>query len=264
MSLQKTEAVVLKSIKQGETSKILTLYTRKFGKIKVIAKGARGLRSRYGGTLEPANYIAIVFYEKETRDLQFLSQADIIETYAKQKYTLEKSTLAMAACELVDRLEIGMTPNPHLFKIFLEALRGIHREPTQPMNVLRAFQIRIFDALGVKPNFHTCLQCKHARSGDVLFDIPRGGFLCQQCARLRPAGAPLSQSQLADFRDLQTAPIASLNGVLASATAQQQADHFLLSYFKFHVEGFRELNALKFLRKISHFPSAELGKKSEK
>ncbi len=253
MSLQKTEAVVLKSIKQGETSKILTLYTRKFGKIKVIAKGARGLKSRFGGTLEPANYIAIVYYEKENRELQFLSQADIIETFSKKKQPLEKSSLAMAACELVDHLEIGAHPNPHLFKLFLETLRGVDHA-VHPMNVFRAFQIRIFDALGVKPNFQTCLHCRQLRVGvgEAIFDIPHGGFYCQRCAHLRPAGMVLSKSVIADFRNLQTAPLSSLNGVLASPADEQQADQFLLAYFNYHVEGFRELNSLKFLRKVSH------------
>jgi DNA repair protein RecO (recombination protein O) len=249
MSLQKTEAIVLKSLKQGETSKILTLYTRKFGKIKVIAKGARGLKSRFGGTLEPANYIAIVYYEKENRELQFLSQADIIETFSKKKQPLEKSSLAMAACELVNRLEIGVHPNPHLFKLFLETLRGVH-QAAHPMNVFRAFQIRIFDTLGVKPNFQNCLQCKQPRAGDVIFDIPRGGFYCANCGQRRPPGMILSQSLIADFRNLQTAAIDSLNGVLASPGDQQQADHFLLAYFNYHIEGFRELNSLKFLRKV--------------
>ncbi len=77
MSLQKTQAVVLKTQRLGETSKILTLYSQKFGKIKVVAKGARGLKSRFYGTLEPLNHISIVYYFKETRELQLLSQADI-------------------------------------------------------------------------------------------------------------------------------------------------------------------------------------------
>ena len=259
MSLQKTEAIVLRSIKLGETSKILTLYARKFGKIKVVAKGARGLKSRFGGTLEPANYIALVFYEKETRDLQLLSQAEIIETFAKKKQSLEKSALSMAACELIDRLEIGMTPNPHLFKFFLETLRSIHHAPAHPMNVFRAFQIGIFDSLGVKPDFQTCLHCKQPRDGEAVFDIPRGGFYCQVCAHLRPAGMVLSKALMADFRNMQTTPIASLAGVPASPFEQQRADQFLLSYFNYHVEGFRELNSLKFLRKVSKSSDEKLG-----
>ncbi len=251
MSLQKTEAIVLKSMKYGETSKILTLYSRKFGKIKVIAKGARGLKSRFAGALEPSNYIAIVYYEKENRDLQFLSQADIIETFAKKRQTLEKSSLAMAACELVDRLEIGMTPNPRLFKYLLETLRSLHTATTHPMNCFRAFQIHIFEIVGVKPNFKTCLHCKQPRDGEASFDIPRGGFYCDGCTQTRHAGMFLPKTVLSILRQLQLSPIASLNGQLELPADQQLMDNFLLAYFKYHVDGFRELNSLKFLRQIA-------------
>lgn len=255
MSLQKTEAIVLKSIKYGETSKILTLYSRKFGKIKVIAKGARGMKSRYGGTLEPANHIAIVFYEKENRDLQFLSQADIIETFAKKKQTLEKSSLAMAACELVDRLEIGMTPNPRLFKYLLETLRNLHAATGHPMNCFRAFQIHIFEIVGVKPNLKTCIHCKQPCDGEASFDIPRGGFYCERCTQMRHSGMFLPKSVMDILRQLQLSPIVSLNGQLELPADQQLVDNFLLAYFRYHVEGFRELNSLKFLRQVSR-PSA--------
>ena len=91
MPLCKTEVIVLKSINYGETSKILTLYSRTSGKISVIAKGARNIKSRFGGTLEPINYLAIVFYEKESRNIQYLSQVDIIEYFPQIKKDLEKT-----------------------------------------------------------------------------------------------------------------------------------------------------------------------------
>ena len=94
MSLQKSEAIILKTQRLGETSKILTLYSRKFGKMKVVAKGSRGLKSRFFGTLEPLNHIAIVYYFKETRELQLLSQADIIHAFVNLKDNLEKYSLA--------------------------------------------------------------------------------------------------------------------------------------------------------------------------
>ena len=81
MALIKTEAVVLRTRKQGETSKILSLYTKNFGKISVIAKGARSIKSKYLGALETLNYISIIIYRKEQRSLQYLREADIIHSF---------------------------------------------------------------------------------------------------------------------------------------------------------------------------------------
>ena len=61
-----TDAIVLRSMKYGETSKIVTLYSKKFGKIKVIAKGARSAKSKFGASLEPMMHSSVIFYKKGT------------------------------------------------------------------------------------------------------------------------------------------------------------------------------------------------------
>ncbi len=250
MSLQKTEAIVLRSQKQGETSKILTLYTRAFGKIKLIAKGARSIKSRFGGCLELLSYISIVFYRKENRELQFLSQAEIIETFPRIFQDLDKTALAMAACELVNQLEVGEAPHPALFRLLLETLRGINKAGDKPINTLRAFQVRILNILGLKANFSACLKCGNPNSGVVIFDITRGGYICGNCRKAKAPGMVLEPEVLSALRAFQQASLSNLNGYLSSKKAEQQVDDFLLTYMRYHVEGFRELKALKFLKKI--------------
>ncbi|MFQ5863771.1 MAG: DNA repair protein RecO [bacterium] len=250
MPLQKTEAIVLKSQKQGETSKIVTLYTRAFGKITMIAKGARSMKSRFGASLEPLSYVSIVFYKKENRELQFLSQAEIIESFPKILKNLEKTTLAMAACELVNRLEIGVTPNPTLFRLILQTLRGLNQARETPMNCFRAFQVRILDIFGLRPNLSGCLKCSDRNLGEVIFDITHGGYICRNCWQYEVTGMILNQESLGALRAFQHTTLSDLNGYLSSNLAQQQVDDFLLAYMNYHVDGFGELKALKFFRKI--------------
>ena len=249
MPLKKTEAIVLKSLRQGETSKILTLYTRAFGKLTVIAKGARSVRSKFGGSLEPVNYISIVFYEKETREIQLLSQADIIEFFAGIKRSVEKTALAMAVCELVNNLEIGIEPNPSLFKLHLEALRAINQNEN-PMNTLRAFQVKLLNILGIRPDLTTCMKCKSQKQGTVTFDITLASFICEACSPNQAAGMILSADSFHALRSFQRDSLASLNGLLTSAISYQQVDGFIAAYLKYHVEGLRDLKAIKFLKKL--------------
>jgi len=249
MPLKKTEAIVLKSQRQGETSKILTLYTRAFGKLTVIAKGARSMKSKFGGSLEPFNYISIVFYEKETREIQLLSQADIIEFFAGIKLSVEKTALAMAVCELVNNLESGIEPNPILFKLHLEALKAINQNDNS-MNVWRAFQVKLLNILGIRPDFTTCSKCKNQKQGAVAFDITQGSFICEACGHVHAAGMILSADSFQVLRSFQRDSLASLNGLLTSEISCQQVDGFIAAYLKYHVEGLRDLKAVKFLRKL--------------
>ncbi len=252
MPLQKTEAIILKSQKLGETSKILTFYTLAFGKIKTVAKGARSSKSRFGGSLEPLNYVSLVFYEKENRDLQTLSQADIIESFLKTRTNLEKTALAMACCELLDRIEVGVTPSPQLFRLLLQTLRGINQGLGQPANFFRAYQIHLFEIMGIQPNLSRCLKCGLEKQEDVCFDLSHGGFYCYACRQIAAPGLLLSHETLNALRTLQTAPVEKMNGQLESRSSQQQLDHFLNVYLKYHVEGIRNLNALKVLRNMKN------------
>lgn len=250
MPLKKTAAIILKSQKLGETSKILTFYTRAFGKIKTVAKGARSSKSRFGGSLEPLNYVSLVFYEKENRDLQTLSQADIIEPFLKIRTDLEKTTLALACCELLDRIEVGVAPSPPLFKLLLQTLRGMNQGVGQPADFFRAYQVQLFEIMGIQPNLSQCLKCGLEKHGKVSFDLSHGGFYCDACQPVAAQGLLLSHETLKALRTLQTTPVEKMNGQLESRSSWQQLDAFLNAYLKYHVEGIRDLNALKVLRKI--------------
>ena len=96
-SIVKTEAVVLKSMKYRETSKIITFYTRDFGKVKAIAKGARQPKNKFGSSLEPMSYVLVVLYRKEHRDLQLISQCDLIKTFRHLSEDLDKMAVCMSA-----------------------------------------------------------------------------------------------------------------------------------------------------------------------
>ena len=51
----KTEGIILKRINFGEADRILTSYTKHFGKISLLAKGVRKITSRKGGNIELFN-----------------------------------------------------------------------------------------------------------------------------------------------------------------------------------------------------------------
>lgn len=250
MALKKTDAIVLRSIKQGETSKILTLYTRSFGKIKVIAKGARSARSRYGGTLEPPNCISIVYYEKETRDLQFLSQADLIEPFHAIKKDLTRTGLALAVCELVGNVTPDHEANPVLFKLQLTALRSIG-ENRNALNVFRGFEVRLFENLGFRPDFSACLQCGRQEASHGRFSLEQGGYRCPDCGDLSIQSMNLSNDAITGLRRLQMTPSANLDALVFTETVQAEIDKFLDGYLKYHVEGSRDLKSIEFLRKIT-------------
>ncbi len=95
MPLLKTPAIVLKSRKWGDADRIVTFFTLKHGKVRGVARGARRMKSRFGGTLEPFVYCDLVLYEKPGDTLYRVSQTDVRQAFHPLRNSLE--TIAGAA-----------------------------------------------------------------------------------------------------------------------------------------------------------------------
>src|SRR3989304_285501 len=141
--LTKTDAVVLKSMKFRDTSKIVTFYTRRYGKLKGVAEGARETKSKFGASLEPMTLLSLVLYKKEHRDLQLISQADILHRHKSIHSDFDRMPVALSVIELLNRLTHEEEENALLYALVLETLDAIDRAPRNAVNVLFAFELRV-------------------------------------------------------------------------------------------------------------------------
>src|SRR6185503_15822110 len=152
MALLTTEGIVLKTQALGDTSRIVTLYTRDHGLRKVVAKGARKSPSRFGYALEPLSRSRFVLYLKPDRDLHLLSQAEVLDPLGSRLADLTRLAHAQAALEIVDRLVWGEEPHPELFELLCQTLAGCGRAPLPSLPaVTLAFQLQLAGLLGYRP-----------------------------------------------------------------------------------------------------------------
>ncbi len=257
MAIYKTEAIVLKSRKQGETSKIVTVFSRLFGKQSLMAKGSRNIKSKYLGVLEPLNYIRVIIYRKETRELQYISQAEIIEHFPSIHEQLGKIALAAIPCEIIDKTENPEHANPRLFQLLLDTLRALEKADTGLRNIIRAFQLRFIDLSGFHPDFSHCSLCeKEEIDGFIYFMLDKGAYACQQCDQVSEAAFQLSGKALEYLRWLQTAPLWAAHRAKMSARIGKEIDNFLLTFMRYHIDN------LKYLKSIDHLDKLQAGLQS--
>src|SRR5262245_47787076 len=81
MPVRESEAIVLRSFPLGEGDRLVSFFSRTYGRLRGVASGARRPKSRFGGTLEPLTYLRIWYYERENRDLVRISQTELIESF---------------------------------------------------------------------------------------------------------------------------------------------------------------------------------------
>lgn len=147
-----TEAVVLSSIKYGDTSKIFTCYTKDFGKINLIAKGSRQTKSKVGSALEPLSHSFLSFYKKPTKDLYLLSKVELIKNYKLIFTELEKIAVGLAILESIKKTQEVNIPNQKLFDMVLFLLDKLNTKNVNYNAVLIYYHIKLAEMIGISLN----------------------------------------------------------------------------------------------------------------
>ncbi len=190
MSLVTTPAVVLRTYRYSETSKIVRLATRDLGVQSAIAKGVLRPKSRFGAGLELLSEGAAQLYHRDNRDLQTLAAFDVERMRRELAGDLDRFAAAMALAELMVQMA-PPAPLPALFDEFTGALDMLVAIPGE---MLHAAGIRavwcLLGVLGFEPSLRRCVRDDAAVGEDgapVAFSTAEGGVLCEPCLRAQPA-----------------------------------------------------------------------------
>lgn len=220
MPILKSEGIVLRRIKYGETSLIATLYTKDSGKISLIAKGARKPKSKFVGSLEPATHSSVIYYQKDSREVQVLSEIEIINANIRIGENLRKSSVAMAIVGLVDSVMSGTESNKELYELLAGTLSALN-DTDYDVALLWYFEINLLRLLGF--------------SIDV--NNPEG----------LSSGEKLKGETLKVFESVEKANLPDIGIKGFTRGTFRKLNRFFSRYLEFHVEGSNKTKALKFV-----------------
>jgi len=255
LAISKTEAVVTKSLRLGETSKIVWLYTKDFGRVKVVAKGARSTKSKFGSSLELFTHSSVVFYRKDRRDLQLLSQSDSLRHFPALEKDVARFAFASACIELLETMISGEEPNPPLFQLLLDVLDCLEKCPREGLRIVFwAFELKAAELLGYRPELSRCSRCaKEADAELVRFAPLKGGLICRSCASREQDSFQITPEAKSLVRRLQAAPLcdkASLEAAGLPARLEAEIDKIIEVFLQFHVDRLPGLKSLKLLKSL--------------
>jgi len=241
-----TDAIVLRTMKYRESSRIAVLYTRDLGKVSVMAKGARDGKSRLGGALQPMNIVSAVMYVRESRDLQLLTQCDVLRPMHALAAALEKMGPAMAALELTEAVSPPAEPSGEMFDLLAGTLGAVSDATKQPGNALYYFELHLLGLIGFRPMLSRCAACGRAAEGQGTGELHMspGGILCRECSRRGSALEAVSPAALAALRMLQeSADPAAPTRMVLDAPLRGEIARLLRRLLQTHVEGLRTLRS---------------------
>ena len=150
--LVNTSAIVLKSFSYGESSLIARCFSEKNGKISLIIKGAKRIKSPKAPYFQPLSYIDIIYNHKLNRDLQVLSKVNFRQHWSKILDDLYRVSLAISILELTDKTVTENDPNPSLFLILKEVLKAYNNTLIDPKILFWFYECALLNNLGFQPN----------------------------------------------------------------------------------------------------------------
>jgi DNA repair protein RecO (recombination protein O) len=176
----KTEAVVLRSIRYGEADRILHLYSRDHGRIGAIAKGARRVKSRLGGRLEPLARVNLILRQGRG-DLCTVTGVDTVDAHPGLRESWAALQRATQACDAVLRLLDSAEPNEPAYNLLCRELRLLDGDPHAATRAhALSFRLKLLLAAGFAPELTACASCGE-REHLSAFSASAGGVVCPGC-----------------------------------------------------------------------------------
>jgi len=196
MPIYNDQAILLRRYDLAESDRIVSFFGRRYGKVRVVAKGSKKLKSRFAGRLEPFHKVDISFFGKENTSLFKLSSVDFSKTNTELASDINKIFRATYLTEMVEAGLRDGDPNPKAFEVVTKALDWFDRQKTGRDFewMTRFFDIQFLSALGYRPTLDSCTICRREWSGEnePLFDASAGGLLCGKCGKGKPSANPLT------------------------------------------------------------------------
>lgn len=252
--LVSTDAIVLKSIKFKETSRIVTVYSEQCGKVSVLAKGARSNKSKFGAALQPLSLSHLVLYKKENRDLQLLSQADLVTEFREIVGKPHKTALGFIMIEYVNAIVEGEEQQPKMYGLLRTALQALDAAQINEGNVLLRFIMDMSAAEGFGIDFDSCLACRRPladidESHNALrFNTTDGGFYCPRCSG---TGIEIQRDLFRGLYWLDTADWEALDRLALKQHEFQRASRILHMHVASHHPDMRQIRSYALLDAFS-------------
>jgi DNA repair protein RecO (recombination protein O) len=247
----RAEVVVLRHTDWGEADRLLVLYSREAGKLRAVAKGARKLRSRKAGHLEPFTRVKLML--ARGRDFWIVTQAETVDAYLPLREDLMRTGYAAYVIELLDRFTYEEGENRALYQLLTDTLERISMLPDSFVAV-RYYEIRLLDLLGFRPELSHCVRCQaEIKPENQYFDALHGGVVCPRCIERTPTARPVSMNVLKHLRHFQRSSFRDALRADPPPVVRSELEAVLGYYLTYLLE--RKLNTSAFIRAVRRDPA---------
>ena len=236
-----TQAIVLNNKKFSDSSLICNIYSEEYGKLSIIAKGARTIKNPSGAILEPLNHIDLVYYYKPKRNIQLFKEATIINKYYNIANNYNKILHSIIISDIINYVSYEQSPCNIIFRLINSSLKFINQsKENMVMYYYVFFKLQLLIYLGYQPLLNQCVRCNQ-KINSGLFDNQLGQLACTQCSK---GHTKLSQEALETLSKLSNIHIKKLaKELIISTEILLEIKKYLFKFILYHIPELKKSKA---------------------
>lgn len=238
--IEKTRAIVLHQIRYTDSGVIVQMFTREYGRLSFLIKGARNRKAgKHTVLFQPLFILDLELYYKSARELQTLKEFSAAYTSAGILNDIRKSTVSLFLGEVLNTILREESPHYELFDYLEQSVMFFDRSPDNYAN----FHIALLSGLTSFLGFEPGRKDSHEKR---FFDFSDGSFV-----KIPPLNGQCANEEVSDILALffdasyDTISDISLNGKLRDEVLDA-----LLRFYSFHLPGVKKIKSLSVLKEV--------------
>lgn len=243
----KTEGIVLKSIRYKDTSKILTIYTKEYGKIAVMASGAYRAKSKLISTTQAFSHSEYHF--NKGRGFLYLNQADLINSFYSIRERMERVIYGYYMLELVEKSLPEELENEKIFLLLEKGLKVLSKLNGEYLKFMIAYELKFISFLGYKPNLERCISCNSTNFNNIKFSINQGGIICSNCFNIDYLAPHLSSEAYETMCKLLYVPLEKTSEIVSSKESIVKLHDMIVRYILRNIDR-KNFNSLALMEEL--------------
>ena len=204
MSLEKADVIVIRLAEFSESSRVVTVFSREYGKFSALAKGAKRLKGPFDAAIDLLSKCRVVFIRKSSGSLDLLTEARLTSRFQPVKSSLNSLYGGYYVADLLCGLTEDYDPSPEIFDLATETLSQLSSGDADSMSAVVRFEVRLLRLSGLLGSLSECTGCGKTMSelGTYAHWVGQGGLLCSECRHPEYSGKSLSAGSVAVLRRL--------------------------------------------------------------
>ena len=246
-----SEALILNTRQYGDTSLICNLFTKQYGKLSIISKGARTLKNPNRAILQPAQFIDLHYYYKPGRNIQILKEASINQHFFHIHENYGKILLSYNIIDITNQICITDNPNKIIFRLVKKVLNKIDQSDNNKIHLYYVFfNIQLLKYLGYQPIIEHCVSC-NANLKQANYNFNLGQLTCSKCTQAHHyyKSLILTTKLLTLIKKISNTHIDLLeNNIQCTIDELNTLKQYLLYYLSFHIINIKHLKSMSLIK----------------